>query len=91
MLCHGLKTLDELDEAEACEKAETERVNTEEAVTESEPIPLDSDLAIAIESFDPLDPFWSNFQFLLVVEPSLYNWGISSETPLVGPNSWGSP
>jgi len=56
-LRRGLKTLDKLDEAEAREKAGAERVNIEEVTIESKPIPLDSDLAIAIESFDPLDPF----------------------------------
>jgi hypothetical protein len=56
MLRRSLKTLDELDEAKACEKAETERVIVEEVTIESELIPLDSDLATAIESFDPLDP-----------------------------------
>jgi len=57
ILRRGLKTLDKLDEAKACEKAKTERVNTEEVSIESKPIPLDSDLAITIKSFDPLDPF----------------------------------
>ena len=56
MLYYSLKTLDKLDEAKAREKAETEYVNIEEAFIESEPIPLDSDLAIIIESFNPLDP-----------------------------------
>ena len=57
MLRRSLKTLDKLDEAEACEKAETERIIVEEATTKSKPIPLDSDLATTIESFNPLDPF----------------------------------
>ena len=87
ILRRGLKTLDKLDEAEAREKAGAERVNIEEVTIESKPIPLDSDLAIAIESFDPLDPFQSNFPFLLVAEPPLYNQGTSSEIPLVGLNS----
>jgi hypothetical protein len=87
MLRRGLKTLDELDEAEAREKVETERVDTEEATTESEPVPLDSDLTAAIESFDPLDPFWSNFQFPPVAEPSSHDWGASSEIPSAGPNN----
>ena len=87
ILRRGLKTLDKLDEAKACEKAKTERVNTEEVSIESMPIPLDSDLAITIKSFDPLDPFQSSFQFPLVAEPSSHDQGTSSETPLVGPNS----
>jgi non-homologous end joining protein Ku len=57
MLRRGLKTLDELDEAKAYKKAKAERVIIEEATIESKPIPLDSDLATTIESFNPLDPF----------------------------------
>jgi len=57
ILHHSLKTLDELDEAEAREKAKTKRVDIEEVSTKSKSIPLDSDLAIAIKSFNPLDPF----------------------------------
>jgi hypothetical protein len=57
MLYRGLKTLDELDEAETYKKAEIECINIEEISIEFEPIPLDSNLTVAIESFDPLDPF----------------------------------
>jgi hypothetical protein len=57
ILHHSLKTLDELDEAKARKKAETERVTVKEITTKSKLILLDSDLAIAIESFNPLDPF----------------------------------
>ena len=87
ILRRSLKTLDKLDEAKAREKAEMEHVNTEEASIESKPIPLDSDLATTIKSFNPLDPFQSNFQFLLVIKPSSYNQGISSKTLLVSLNS----
>jgi len=57
ILYRGLKTLDKLDEVEAYKKAEAERINIEEVTIESKPIPLDSDLAIAIKSFNPLDLF----------------------------------
>jgi len=69
----SLKTLDELDKAKAREKAEIEHTTIKEAATKSEPVPLNSDLVIAIESFNPLDPFWSNFQFPLAIEPSSYD------------------
>ncbi|KAH8747581.1 hypothetical protein F5882DRAFT_311876, partial [Hyaloscypha sp. PMI_1271] len=61
ILRHGLRTLDELDKAKARERTKTERISIEEVTIKSKPIPLDSDLAITIESFNPLDPFWSNF------------------------------
>jgi len=57
ILRRGLKTLDELDKAEAREKAKIEYIITEEATIKSKPIPLDSNLATAIKSFNPLDPF----------------------------------
>jgi hypothetical protein len=57
MLYYSLKTLDKLDKTEVYKKAEAEYINIGEVSAESEPTPLDSDLAITIESFDPLDPF----------------------------------
>ena len=57
ILRRGLKTLDELDEAKAREKAKAEYIIIEEATLEARPTPLDSDLTATIESFDPLDPF----------------------------------
>jgi len=57
ILRRSLKTLDKLDKVEAYKKAKTKYIITEETIIESEPIPLDSDLTTAIESFNPLDPF----------------------------------
>jgi len=57
ILRYGLKTLDKLDKAKVREKAKVECIIIEEVTIESEPISLNSDLAIAIESFNPLDPF----------------------------------
>jgi hypothetical protein len=57
MLYYSLLTLDKLDKVEVHEKAEVERINIEEVSIESEPISLDSNLAITIESFNPLDSF----------------------------------
>jgi len=57
ILYHSLKTLDKLDKAEACKKAKTDRIIIEEVTIKPKPIPLDSDLATTIESFNPLDPF----------------------------------
>jgi hypothetical protein len=57
MLRRSLKTLDKLDKAKAYKKAKAECVIIEEVTTKSELIPLDFDLATAIESFNPLDPF----------------------------------
>ena len=87
ILYYSLKTLDKLDKAEARNKAKIERIIIEEATTNPKPIPLDSDLATTIKPFNPLDPFQSNFQLPLVNKPFLYNQGISSKIPLLGPNS----
>jgi len=57
ILYRGLKTLDKLDKAKACEKAETEYITAEEVTIKPKTIPLDSDLVTAIKSFNPLDPF----------------------------------
>ena len=57
ILYYGLKTLDKLDKAKVYEKAETEYIITKEATTKSKLIPLDSDLATTIKSFNSLDPF----------------------------------
>ena len=57
ILRYSLKTLDKLDEAKARKKAKIEYIDIEKVSTKSKSIPLDSDLAIAIESFNPLDLF----------------------------------
>ena len=58
MLCRGLKSLDELDEVEACKKEEKERLAAKEAERRAfEPALLDDDLVVALEAYDPFSPF----------------------------------
>jgi hypothetical protein len=67
MLRRGLNTLDELDTVKEKEKQdakEPERARQE--VDTSAPTidkPLDSDLAVALTTYDPSDPFWATLDF----------------------------
>jgi hypothetical protein len=67
MLCHGLMTLDELDTVKEKEKQDAEElkrarqeVNTLAPTVDE---PLDPDLAAALTTYDPSDPFWVTLDF----------------------------
>ena len=58
MLRRGLKSLDELDEVKAYKKEEKEHLAAEEAERRAfEPTPLDNDLVVALEAYNPSSPF----------------------------------
>jgi hypothetical protein len=81
MLRRGLKTLDELDAAEAQEKEDVS------SLLEAEP--LDPGLAAALETFDATDPFWSTFVLpsAAAADPSSHDWGAVSGTHPIVPNN----